>query len=206
MDPSALSLDSHSAPVDTDGDPGTRPLLTNRHAMARMRLDLGWESGVARHRDTQVATKLNLWRDLFPPELEADLLDRPRGHVATHRFDPGELVTPWREGLHTQVRSGQFNRRFTGQGHVQPRAGRFYPRSIFRDLGGVFQSDRHPCRLTQVGGEHIRVDFNHPLAERPLELAVTVEDIWSQGVERGGRCNEMRPGDRRRSRNAGPLA
>jgi len=191
MDPSALSLDSHSAPVDTGGDPGTRPLLTNRHAMARMRLDLSWESGVARHRDTLVATKLNLWRDLFPPELEADLLDRPRGHVATHRFDPGELVTPWREGLHTQVRSGQFNRRFTGQGHVQPRAGRFYPRSIFRDLGGVFQSDRHPCRLTQVGGEHIRVDFNHPLAERPLELAVTVEDIWSQGVERGGRCNEI---------------
>ncbi len=191
MDPSALSLDRHPDAADPKYEPGSRLDRTNSRAMARMRLDLTWESAVARHRDSFVATNLNLWRDLFPPELEGDLLDRPRGHVAAHRFGPGELVASWRERLHPKLPSRQFNRAYTGRGYVQPRAGRFYPRAIFRELDGFFPGDRHPCRLTQVDFGHIRADFNHPLADRPLELAVTIEDIWSHGEERGGRCNEI---------------
>jgi hypothetical protein len=74
---------------------------------------------------------------------------------------------------------------------VQPRIGRFYPRAIFQDLDGVFRADRHPCRLTRVDGEHISVDLNHPLGERPLHLKATIQDIWAPGAERGGRCNEV---------------
>jgi SAM-dependent methyltransferase len=157
----------------------------------RVRLDLSWQSALARHCDSLVAPKLNLWRDLFPPQIEQRLLDQPRGHAIEAAFAPGELVAPWRTDAQVQVRNHRFNRLYSGRGYVQPRVGRFYPRAIFEDLEGVFQADRHPCRLTQVDGERIGVDFNHPLADRPLQLRVSIQDIWAQGEERGGRCNEI---------------
>ncbi len=191
MDSPVLSLNRLTDSADSDKDPPARLERTSRRASARMRLELAWESGIARHRDCVVATRLDLRRDRFPPELEADLLERPRGHLANHAFGPGELVPPWRGGLHARIRDGQFNRGYTRRVSVEPRFGRFYPQAIFRDLEGVFLPDRHPGRITEVGGEHLRVDFNHPLAERPLELAVTIEDIWSNGEEPDGRCNEI---------------
>ena len=44
---------------------------TSQQAMARTRLELRWTSETGRHTDCLVAGKLNLWRDIFPPELEA---------------------------------------------------------------------------------------------------------------------------------------
>lgn len=191
MDSDALDLDSPIDAVPPGADPFPRLEHTTSTALVRMRLDLTWESPLARHRDSLVATKLNLWRDLFPPQIEPLLLDKPRGHVVEQAFAPGELVGPWRADTQVDVRNRQFNRLYSGRGYLQPRVGRFYPRAIFQDLDGVFRADRHPCRLTRVDGEHISVDFNHSLAERPLHLKATIQDIWAPGAERGGRCNEV---------------
>jgi SAM-dependent methyltransferase len=167
--------------------------VTSGSALVRGRLDLVWESARARHTDTLVATKLNLWRDLFPHPIEAALFGRSRGQVIEHAFGPGELVDPWRDNALAELRSQQLNRFYDGRGYVQPRLGRFYPRAMIQDLSGNFQADRHPCRVTRVGRKDLEVDLNHPLADKPLLLRVTIEDIWAQaqGVERGGRCNEV---------------
>lgn len=164
---------------------------TSRNALIRARFDLHWESARARHTDSLVVNKLNLWRDLFPPQIEGGLLDRPRGHALDHRFRPGELVAAWSQNAQPLLHNRQFDRGFGGVGEVQPRVGRFYPRAILRDLGGPSQCDRQPCRITRVEGERIAVDLNHPLSERPLNLTVTIEEIWAQSTERGGRCNEI---------------
>ncbi|MCU0833366.1 MAG: methyltransferase domain-containing protein [Chromatiaceae bacterium] len=172
--------------------PEHRPLeRTSPRAMARMRFDLRWESDRARHTDTYVATKLNLWRDLFPPELEAQIMDRPVGHQVVHRFAPGELLPSWREKQLLRVRNNQFNRRFTRRGFVQPRVGRFYPRGIMEGLDGVFRTDLHPMRIVEVTRGELTADFNQPLADRELELRVRIEAIWAHGEEHGGRCNEI---------------
>lgn len=191
MDSDAPGLDTPTGALQPGDDSLRRLERTTSSSLVRMRLDLTWQSPLARHCDSLVATRLNLWRDLFPPQIEALLLDKPRGHAVEQAFAPGELVNPWRVDGHVTVRNHQFNRLYGGRGYVQPRVGRFYPRAIFQDLDGVFRADRHPCRLTQVDGERITVDFNHPLAERPLRLKVTIQDIWAQGAERGGRCNEV---------------
>jgi SAM-dependent methyltransferase len=164
---------------------------TSARAMARMRFDLSWESERARHTDSYIATKLNLWRDLMPPQLEAQVMDRPVGHRAAHRFAPGELLTPWRDQHLLRVRNNQFNRRFTRRGFVQPRVGRFYPRGIIQGLDGFFRTDLHPMRVVEVTPGELTADFNHPLADRPLELQLTIEAIWVHSEERGGRCNEI---------------
>jgi SAM-dependent methyltransferase len=163
---------------------------TSSRAMARMRLALQWESAFAKHTDCYVATKLNLWRDVFPPELEHALMDKPVDHSAVRAFGPGELFPVWREDALFRVRSDQFDRRFLRRGFVQPRAGRFYPRGILEGVRGVFRVDRHPFRVVEVTGKDILVDLNHPLAGKPVRLEVVIEDIWALPEERGGRCNE----------------
>jgi len=191
MDPTTIPADDPTDAMDLDIPEERRLGRTSPRAMARIRLDLDWESSIARHRDTYVATRLNLWRDILPPALEADLMDRPCGHRAEHAFQPGELIPAWQPRLAVELRGRQFNRRFTGRGDIQPRLGRYYPRGIFEGVDGIFQQDRHPCRIIALDGEQIAVDLNHPLAGRPLHLAATIEAIWSQGDERGGRCNEV---------------
>ena len=191
MDSNALDLGTPTAAVPPGEEPLRRLELTTDKALVRMRLDLTWQSPLARHCDSLVATNLNLRRDLFPTQIEPLLIHKPRGHEIEQAFAPGELVSPWREDGQAQLRNRHFNRLYGGRGLVQPRVGRFYPRAIFQDLDGVFRADRHPCRLTLVDGEHLTVDFNHPLAQRPLQLKVTIQDIWAQGAERGGRCNEV---------------
>ena len=175
--------------------------------MAALRLDLHWASETARHTDSLFARKLNLWRDIFPPELEQKVMGQPVGHRASHAFAPGELVPSPQEQRLLRLRNDQFDRRFTGRGQVQPRAGRFYPKGMLEGVAGVFRADRQPFRVAEVTGESLLADLNHPLADRPLRLDCTIEEIWAQGDERGGRCSEVAdlvtaggPG------HAGPLA
>jgi SAM-dependent methyltransferase/FKBP-type peptidyl-prolyl cis-trans isomerase 2 len=159
--------------------------------MAAIRFDLHWDCAAARHTDSLFAGKLNLWRDLFPPDLEAQIMGRPVGHRASHTFVPTEMIAGHQERQLLRLRPGQFDRRFTGRGYVQPRVGRFYPRGILQGIEGVFRADRQPFRIAELTADGLLADLNHPLADRPLRLDCTIEAIWAQGDERGGRCNEV---------------
>lgn len=174
-------------------DPPAKERLerTSSKAMVRMRFELCWESAAGRHTDCLVAPTLNLWRDLFPPELERQIMDKPSGHCASHRFAPGEMLAEAREDKRLTIPHARFNRHFMQRGLVQPRAGRFYPRGILEAIPGIFHVDRNPFRLAEVGDRGLRVDLNHPLAENDLDLRVTIEEIWALGTEHGGRCNEI---------------
>ncbi len=192
MDPTVTTslIDS---PSGRDPGPEKRQPLerTGPRALARMRFDLDWVSPVGHHRDSLVATKLNLWRDLFPPALEMQLMNQPVGTRLSHRFGAGELTAPWQRSQLLRVPNQRFDRRYTRRGYVQPRIGRFYPRGILEGVDGLFRQDRHPMRILEVSGEQLLVDLNHPLSEYPLDLTLAIEEIWAQGEERGGRCNEI---------------
>jgi SAM-dependent methyltransferase len=177
----AVGLESQRQPLERTGP----------NAMAAVRLDLHWDSEAARHTDTLFAGKLNLWRDVFPPELERQVMGQPVGHRASYAFAAGDLI-PNAQAVHRKrLRTAQFDRHFTGRGYVQPRAGRFYPRGILAGVEGVFRADRQPFRIAEVTSDSLLADLNHPLAGRPLRLDCTIEEIWAQGDERGGRCNDV---------------
>jgi hypothetical protein len=184
--------DEAAAPQASRRDSGRPPLeQTSPQAMAAVRLDLHWTSESARHTDSLFAPKLNLWRDQFPPELEQKIMGQPVGHRTSHAFAPGGLVSSPQEQRLLRLRDTQFDRRFSGRGTIQPRAGRFYPRGILEGVAEIFRTDRQPFRIAEVGAGSLLADLNHPLAGRPLRLDCTIEDIWAQGDERGGRCNEV---------------
>ena len=160
------------------------------HSIVAMEFALQWHSGHARHTDCLVEQKLNLWRDILPPGLVADLEGKPVGHTHTERFAPGTLIAPYRGADCLRVPTGAFNRRYRKRGYVVPRVGRFYPIGFIAGVRGLFSQDATPFRVGEVG-EQLTIDLNHPLAHRELTLVSRILDIWSAGDERGGRCNEV---------------
>ena len=170
--------------------PHSRLERTSRQALCSMRFDLRWQSEHATHTDSQVSRKLNLWRDIFPPELEVDILDRPVGHVASHDFKPGSLIEAYRAGDALTIKPHQFNRSFQKNRLVEPRSGRFYPRGFIAGVRGIFPEERTPFRVTQRD-ESLSVDLNHPLADRELRLSAAVLDIRQAGDEHGGACHDI---------------
>lgn len=162
--------------------------------LARVRFDLCWRSDVAIHTDLRVVPRLELGRDRLPPALAAAVLDRPAGHVARLSIAPGELVPGLREELRLGLRADPLRLPVrSGQGpgaRIEPRVGRFYPRAILGGVAGIERTDRRPFRVIEVQGDSLKIDLNHPLAGRALDLIVSIESIQAhdgrtdgQGVE-----------------------
>ncbi|MDJ0739480.1 MAG: class I SAM-dependent methyltransferase [Gammaproteobacteria bacterium] len=173
-----------------DGDTQTLE-RTSARAMCAMAFSLAWRSEHATHTDQLVARKLNLWRDILPFELEPDLMDKPVDHVAGHSYAPGELIVPYQSDLCFNLSQRAFHRKLRNNDHIEPRAGRFYPRAFIGGSKGIFPEEILPFRVCQASDDMIACDLNNPLADRPLEMQARILDIWAAGEERGGSCNDV---------------
>lgn len=170
---------------------GRKPLeRTNAHSLVAMGVELAWRCENARHTDRLFLLKLNLWRDLFPPEMAGDVMGQPVGHRASRVFPPGQLLVAWPRQAPLSVSSGAFNRRFRRHAFVEPRAGRFYPKGFIAGVQGIFPEEVTPFRICEVG-ERLCVDLNHPMSQREIEFRFSIMDIWDAGDEHGGRCNDV---------------
>jgi SAM-dependent methyltransferase len=167
-----------------------QPERSSRETLCAMRFDLQWHSDVARHTDSQVSQKLNLWRDIFPPALEAGVLDKPVGHTAVENFSVGELIEAYHPNLSFDIKPHQFNRQFRKGITLEPRAGRFYPKGVIAPVRGIYPEDHTPFRVTR-SDEALGVDLNHPLADRAMRLSATLLNIRSAGEEHGGACHDI---------------
>ncbi len=183
-------FDSDIGTVDLAPRSSRRKERTDSHSITAMEFALQWQSQHARHTDCLVQQKFNLWRDLLPPELEAELEGKPVGYTHAAHFAPGTLIPPYRADDCLRVRTSAFNRRFRKRSYVVPRGGRFYPKGFIAGVRGLFAQDMTPFRVGEVGDE-LTIDLNHPLAGQELTLASRILDIWSAGDEHGGRCNEV---------------
>lgn len=164
---------------------------TNGRAMCAMAFSLDWQSRHARHSDQLVARKLNLWRDILPYELEPELMDKPLNHVAQRSFRAGELIVPYQAELCFNLSQRAFHRHLRRNNHIEPRAGRFYPRAFIGGSRGIFPEEILPFRVCTVSDDMICCDLNNPLADKPLALTARILDIWTAGEEHGGSCNDV---------------
>jgi hypothetical protein len=155
-----------------------------------MRFNLQWQSEYARHTDSLVSLKLNLWRDIFPPALESQLMGKPAGQVFSQDFAAGSLIEGYQNKDCFETSNKSFNRRYRKGNYIEPRAGRFYPKGFIGGVRGIFPEDLTPFRVAQTG-DKLTVDLNHPLAQHKLALTTELLDIWSAGEEHGGSCHDI---------------
>ena len=185
---SFLAEDSAS---DVRDAPRERVERTTGRSMVALEVALGWESDSARHTDVYVAQKINIWRDVASPALEAGLVGKPIGHRTEQRFAPGELLEPYAERDCLLIPEARFNRRLRRGTYVEPRAGRFYPKGFIAGVRDIYPEDHTPFRLAAIEGDQLRVELNHPLADRTVTLGATILDAWETGSERGGLCHDL---------------
>jgi SAM-dependent methyltransferase/FKBP-type peptidyl-prolyl cis-trans isomerase 2 len=162
-------------------DDGTHSDIIGGKSIAAVKLQLGWESELARHTEDYFAP-VNIWReaDILPPVLAQALKGQKAGAQIKLSFKPGEL-TP----LYDEHQKKIFSvKNFVGQ--RVPRLGRFYPR---RRLIG-YRGDPIPFRCIGVENSSFTADFNHPLGGKSLVLEALVHAVQGNRSERGGECTD----------------
>jgi len=116
------------------------------------------------------------------------LKSQPVGQTVQVDFTPGSIVPGYDLQKTFEIKGAQFNRRFIPDKEIQPRMGRFYPKGLLKGVAGVFPQNLEPFRCVGIGNGHLKVDFNHPLANKLIQIKAFVKRIRPKSVERGGRC------------------
>jgi SAM-dependent methyltransferase len=164
--------------------------MLSDNSLAAMEFALKWQSPEARHIELYYGPNVNMWRDIFPVGVKKKILGARENETFTFTFNPGTVVPGYSPARVLDISPGQFGgSRIPGQEPV-PRAGRFYPSGLLRNVDGVFPQSLTPFRVIDFDGTRIRVDLNHPLSRQALELKLRIRSIRQSPVERGGRCTD----------------
>ena len=155
---------------------------SSAEAKCGLGISLRWRSPEANHTDSRALACPE--RD----ELLSDLLarlDAQGKEPLTRKFQAGELVPDWDAGKLVAIPGHRFPRTY-GPLKFEPRVGRFYPGAFFAEAPGLPQSPPTAGRVTSIAPEGtITVDFNHPLAGRPLALDLRLLDFVPPGEATG---------------------
>jgi len=148
-------------------------------------LRVSWKSANCKHYDFFRCHPVNLWRDIFPPQIGEKLLGSKEGEQFSVALNAPPF--PHQKSLVHRFSIDRWQTKNQAVGAL-PRIGRWYPQNCAAGLPGIFSKSILPMRVIDIDDKSITVDCNHPLAGRNIELGVTVGSIVSKAKERGGRC------------------
>jgi hypothetical protein len=161
-----------------------------RDSLAAMEFELNWQSPEAGHSELYYAPNVNMWRDIFPPEVEEKILGARVNDTCNLAFKPGVAVPGFSPARVLDISPGQFSSIHVSGHKLTPRPGRFYPAGLLRDVPGIFPQTLAPFRVIGLDKTRMRVDLNHPLSQAAIALKIQIRSIRRAGVERGGRCTD----------------
>ncbi len=161
--------------------------------LADLEFELSWDGPDGRHVDRRRAFGVNMWRDFFPPRLDAALLGKAVGETASIEFAPGTLLEDRRPAQVREIPLASFDAAAAGLGDPRPARGRVLPLGILHKagIGGVHSGNRRPFRVLDVGTETFVADLNHPLAGAKLRLSAKVLGARKKRSEFGGRSRDF---------------
>ncbi len=164
--------------------------ITTPEKFATIRFHLDWKSDYARHSDCFVAQQVNFWRDIFPPDLFENLMNKMAGESISLKLAPGKIVPPLNRQNTRKIKRRQFNDHFKPGEEVIPRPGRFYPKGLLNDIACIFRINMEPFRMIGIDNGSLYVDFNHPLSSYEVNVTAEIENVWGKSNERGGTAND----------------
>ncbi len=148
--------------------------------------NLRWKSDTAYHTDCYQASRVNVWRDYFPPGLLDSIMGKESGERIEIRLKNGDSIPRYDIQKLFTVKSAQFENSSGRQVAVRPQFGRFYPKGLLKGVSGVYRANAEPFRCVGVNNGNMSVDFNHPIAGRELQLSGLIGKVEKKTVERGG--------------------
>ena len=121
--------------------------------------------------------------DRLPAKLQSRLAGLKAGDLLTCHFNPTELIPRWRNDHVYRVRRDQFLPQLTETIKISPALGRYYPASWFvidtRAQDGASRSGR----ILSIDKQQMRVDFNHPLADKSFDITIRIESVHPSDSE-----------------------
>jgi hypothetical protein len=162
----------------------------NKNFAADIYFQMRWGSAEATHTEEYEAFNVNFWRDSLPKELYNKLGSKSFGRMVQVDFNPGSIVPKYDLQKTFEIKEVQFNRRFVPNREIKPRMGRFYPKGLLNGVAGVFRQNLQPFRCVGIENGVLKVDFNHPLASKRIQLKAFVKGIRLKSEERGDRRND----------------
>jgi SAM-dependent methyltransferase len=166
------------------------PQVLESQGLAAMTFALRWFDGRATHEDQMHVEKFSVWReaDFLPIGIGGSITGMQVGECLQAELPAGELTGEWSEGQRFSASLSGFDRKYRRGLEVEPRLGRFYPQGFFHGCHGIVHESLDPARITELDGEGMRVDLNHPLARFPLQLQCRLDHVLPGEDRRGGRC------------------
>jgi SAM-dependent methyltransferase/FKBP-type peptidyl-prolyl cis-trans isomerase 2 len=147
---------------------------------------LKWKSDDASHTDAYQASRINIWRDYFPPFLLEKLEGKQTGESFEIILNSNDFLPEFNEQNLFDIKRKQFGDPGAVQNLATPAIGRFYPKGHLTDVSGIFRGNVQPFRCVDINNGSMKVDLNHPLAGRDLVLSGIVGKVESKETERGG--------------------
>lgn len=154
--------------------------------LASMEFNVSYQHNGIRHTDGYYGHRINLWRDILPPQLLEEIQGKQTGDQVVLDVQPGTWVAARDEYNIYEVRQRQISAVSSQADPIQPRFGRFYPLGILRNVSGVFPNNMTPFRCISSDATGIKADVNHPLTEKPLQFKAIIRDVREKFEEHGG--------------------
>jgi hypothetical protein len=163
---------------------------TTIESLADLEIELTWEINGISHREIYFADEANLYRDYFPNDIGNRLLNKSEGERIDFFFEQGELVPAYSDSRIHKVWYSQCHLHALPGHPAKLKVGRFYPKGILGGIAGIFRENITPFRVIDTTDRMVESDFNHPLADIPLAMSITVRSVKSKKKERGGLSND----------------
>ena len=157
-------------------------------SLANIHFRMQYEDDSARHTSLYYARRVNLWRDVLPGEVYEGLISKSAGESFSLDLGPGTVVDDYRNSNRRFIKPQQFRRVTPAGFSVQPHYGRYYPKGLLLNVSGIYPENIEPFRCLDVNAGGIEVEFNHPLAGKPVKLSVVVDQVIRKVAEHGGSC------------------
>lgn len=148
--------------------------------------NLRWKSDTACHTDCYQASRVNIWRDTFPPGLLDSIVGKESGERIEIRLKDGDSIPGYDTKNLFTVKNDQFENSPDHPAAIRPQFGRFYPKGLLKGVSGVYRANVEPFRCVGVTNGNMSVDFNHPIAGRDLQLSCLIGKVEKKAAERGG--------------------
>jgi hypothetical protein len=164
---------------------------TASNSLAAIEFQLQWKSDHGTHTDCLFADKVNLSWDILPKLLLDQLMNRTVGERIDMSFGPGEILPKHNPSKRFSIKHSQFDNHYRPEMEIAPRQGRFYPKGLLKDVANVFRVNKELFRCAEIDDSRILVDFNHPLAGKPLRINAIIRGIMTKNRDAGGGpCND----------------
>lgn len=154
--------------------------------LASIVFSASYQNNGIQHTDCYYGQRVNMWRDILPPPMEAELYGKKSGDQVILQAKPGTLVAARDDRKIYRFHQRQIAPLAPQMEPIQPRFGRFYPLGILNKVANVYPNNMTPFRCVSANGDGIKADANHPLTDKPITFKATIKDVREKFEEHGG--------------------